>query len=56
MNDEKIKVSVTLLSYKHAKYIRQCLDSILAQTVNFRYEIIVGDDCSEDGTKEILLE
>lgn len=56
MNDEKIKVSVTLLSYKHAKYIRQCLDSILAQKVNFRYEIIVGDDCSEDGTKEILLE
>ena len=56
MKDEKIKVSVTLLSYKHAKYIRQCLDSILAQKVNFRYEIIVGDDCSEDGTKEILLE
>lgn len=56
MNDEKIKLSVTLLSYKHAKYIRQCLDSILAQKVNFRYEIIVGDDCSEDGTEEILLE
>lgn len=55
-SDEKIKVSVTLLSYKHAKYIRQCLDSILAQKVNFRYEIIVGEDCSEDGTKEILLE
>lgn len=55
-SDERIKVSVTLLSYKHAKYIRQCLDSILAQKVNFRYEIIVGDDCSEDGTKEILLE
>lgn len=56
MDNEKIKVSVTLLSYKHAKYIRQCLDSILAQKVNFKYEIIVGDDCSEDGTKEILLE
>lgn len=56
LKDEKIKVSVTLLSYKHARYIRQCLDSILAQKVNFRYEIIVGDDCSEDGTKEILLE
>lgn len=52
---DKIKVSVLLLSYKHAKYIRQCIDSILCQKVNFRYEIIVGDDCSEDGTKEILL-
>lgn len=54
--DNEIKVSIALLSYKHAKYIRQCLDSILEQRVNFRYEIIVGDDCSEDGTKEILLE
>lgn len=51
-----IKVSVTVLSYKHAKYIRRCLDSILNQKVNFKYEIVVGEDCSEDGTKEILLE
>lgn len=56
MNSERIKVSVMLLSYKHAKYMRQCLDSILAQKVNFKYEIIVGDDCSEDGTREILLD
>lgn len=56
MSDEKIKVSVTLLAYKHAQYIRQCLDSILSQKVNFRYEIIIGDDCSEDGTAEILME
>ena len=54
MNDEKIKVSIVLLAYKHAKYIEQCLDSILAQKVNFKYEIIVGDDCSNDGTAEIL--
>lgn len=51
-----IKVSVGLTSYKHAKYIRRCLDSILAQKVNFRYEIVVGEDCSNDGTREILLE
>ena len=54
--ENEIKVSVALLSYKHAKYIRQCLDSILAQKVDFKYEIVVGEDCSEDGTKEILLE
>ena len=54
--EQEIKVSVALISYKHAKYIRRCLDSILAQKVNFRYEIVVGEDCSEDGTKEILLE
>ena len=54
--ENDIKVSVALLSYKHAKYIRQCLDSILAQEVDFKYEIVVGEDCSNDGTKEILLE
>lgn len=54
MND--IKVSVPVICYKHAKYIRKCLDGILMQKVNFKYEIVVGEDCSEDGTKEILLE
>lgn len=54
--ENDIKVSVSLLSYKHAKYIRKCLDSILEQEVNFKYEIVVGEDCSNDGTKEILLE
>ena len=54
--ENDIKVSVSLLSYKHAKYIRRCLDSILEQEVDFRYEIVVGEDCSQDGTREILLE
>ena len=53
---DEIKVSVTVLAYKHAKYIRKALDTILSQKVNFKYEIIVGDDHSEDGTKEILEE
>ena len=54
--ENDIKVSVGLTSYKHAKYIRKCLDSILEQEVNFGYEIVVGEDCSNDGTREILLE
>lgn len=53
---DEIKVSVCVITYKHAPYIRKCLDSILAQKVNFKYEIVVGEDCSQDGTREILLE
>lgn len=53
---DNIKVSISVLSYKHGKYVRQCLDSLLAQKVNFKYEIVVGEDCSQDGTREILLE
>ena len=47
-------VSVTVLSYKHAKYLPACLDSLLNQKTTFEYEVVVGEDCSNDGSKEIL--
>ena len=48
-------VSVGMLTYNHEKYIASALDSILMQNVNFKYEIVVCDDCSSDNTKDILL-
>lgn len=56
MDNRPIKVSVIVLTYNHEKYIRQALDSILMQKVDFRYEILVGDDASSDGTTKILQE
>lgn len=53
---EKILLSIGMLTYNQVKYVRQALDSILMQKVNFRYEVIVGDDCSTDGTQDILKE
>lgn len=55
MNDE-IAVSVCCITYNHEKYIRQCMDGFLSQKTTFRYEIIVHDDASTDGTQEILKE
>ena len=49
-------LSVGILTYNQEKYIRQCLDSVLMQEVGFEYEIVVGDDCSSDGTIAILEE
>lgn len=49
-------VSVTVITYHHALYIKQCLDGILMQKVDFPYEIIIGEDGSTDGTKEICIE
>jgi glycosyltransferase involved in cell wall biosynthesis len=49
-------VSVILHTYQHAAFIRQAIDSILAQECSFDFEIIVGDDGSTDGNYEILLE
>ena len=49
-------VSVGMLAYNQEKYIARALDSILMQEVNFDYEIVIADDCSTDGTRDIIRE
>lgn len=51
-----MKVSVSVVTYNHKNYIKQCLDSILMQETDFDYEIILGEDESTDGTREICLD
>ena len=51
-----VQVSVICVNYNHEKYIREALDSILMQKTNFVFEILVGEDCSTDGTRAILKE
>lgn len=48
------KVSVCVVTYNQEKYIAECLQSIVDQETDFDFEIIVGDDCSTDGTREIV--
>lgn len=52
--ERNIKVSVCVVAYNQEYYIAECLKGLVNQETNFRYEIIVGDDCSTDGTKEII--
>lgn len=49
-------LSVCLITYNHVKYIRDAIDGVLMQKVNFSWELIIADDFSTDGTREILLE
>jgi glycosyltransferase involved in cell wall biosynthesis len=49
-------VSVVVQTYRHEKFIRSCLESVLIQEVNFKYELIIGVDISEDKTEEICQE
>lgn len=49
-------VSIVVVTFQHAPYIRQCLDSILIQETDFPFEVIVGEDESTDGTREICIE
>ncbi|ESQ14156.1 MAG TPA: hypothetical protein DDY14_09750 [Chromatiaceae bacterium] len=47
-------VSVCCITFNHERFIRDCLDGILAQRTTFPVEIVVHDDASNDGTKEIV--
>lgn len=53
---EEPKLSVLTLTYNHAKFIRQCIESIIEQHVNFPLQHIIADDGSDDGTQDIILE
>ncbi|EKN62793.1 glycosyltransferase [Schinkia azotoformans] len=51
-----IKLSVLLVTYNHEKYIKEAMDSILLQQLDYDYEIVVADDCSTDDTLNIIKE
>lgn len=49
-------LSVHLITYNHAEYIQKAIESVLMQDVDFPMEIVLGDDDSSDGTREICIE
>ena len=51
-----LMVTIQCITYNHEPYIRQCLDGFVMQKTNFRFEAIVHDDASTDGTATIIKE
>lgn len=45
-----------MITYQHAAFIKEAIDSVLMQQVDFQYEICIGEDGSTDGTRELCLE
>ncbi len=56
MDEDPILVSACMLTCNHLRYIRRSLESMLAQAGDVPLEILVGDDCSDDGTSAIVAE
>lgn len=54
--DEPVMVSIRCITYNHAPYIRQCLEGFVMQKTNFRFQAVVHDDASTDGTTDIVRE
>ena len=46
-------VSVCMTAYNHEKYIGQAIESVLMQQTDFRYELVIGEDCSTDSTRRV---
>lgn len=49
-------VAIRCITYNHKPYIRDCLDGFVMQQTNFPFVAIVHDDCSTDGTADIIRE
>jgi glycosyltransferase involved in cell wall biosynthesis len=49
-------VSISCITFNHSLYIRNCLDGLINQRTNFDFEILIHDDASNDGTREIIEE
>jgi glycosyltransferase involved in cell wall biosynthesis len=51
---KEILVSICCTCYNQESFIEDCLDSLMAQKADFRYEILIHDDASKDGTVNII--
>lgn len=55
-SENDIKVSICCLTYNHVNFIENALEGFLMQKTDFKYEVLIHDDASTDGTTQILLE
>jgi len=49
-----MRVTVSLITYNHAPYIAQAIESVLMQQTGFEFELLIGEDDSRDGTRQIV--
>jgi glycosyltransferase involved in cell wall biosynthesis len=56
MKEKGVIVSVCMITYNHEKFISQAIEGALMQKTDFPIELIIGEDCSTDRTREICVE
>lgn len=53
---KKNLVSVHMITYNHEPFIRKAIECVLAQKVKFNIELVIGEDFSTDGTRDVVME
>lgn len=53
---EKAIVDIRMSTYNHERYIRHAIESVLMQETQYRYRLLISDDCSTDTTPQIVRE
>lgn len=53
-NDSPVDVSICIVSFNTKKHLKKCLSSIFRFTKNIRFEVIVVDNASSDGSSEMV--
>ncbi|MFR9166877.1 MAG: glycosyltransferase [Dysgonomonas sp.] len=55
-NNNSVTVSIPMITYNHESFIAQAIEGIVMQKTSFRIELVIGEDCSTDRTREICVE
>jgi glycosyltransferase involved in cell wall biosynthesis len=56
MNLDQVAVSVAMITYNHEPFIGQAIESVLMQCTDFPFELVIGEDCSTDSTRHVVLD
>ena len=56
IDDREPLVSIVVTVYNHERYIRRCLEGIAMQKTEYPFEVLIGEDCSPDGSRAVLQE
>jgi glycosyltransferase involved in cell wall biosynthesis len=51
---DRPKVSVAMITYNHERFVAQAVESVLMQRASFDYELVIGEDASDDATPDIV--
>ena len=54
MIDSPYTVDILMCVYNHEEFIAQAIEGVVSQQTNFKYRLIIGEDCSTDNTKRIV--